>query len=112
MAGRIEPTPIRTDVATLGDYRSRALLGDQQGAFGNGAGNRGPEEQPLETEAAPSAQPAAPLPPAEPSGTAFDASMAAGRLDTSSPLARQLLMQRKGSWSPPDSDLHLTDRTA
>ena len=111
MAGRIEPTPIRTDVATLGDYRSRALVDDQRGPFGNGADKGEPDEQPPETESAP-AQPAASAPPAEPSGTPFEAAVAAGTLDASTPLARQLLMQRKVSWSPPDSDLHLTDRTA
>jgi hypothetical protein len=112
MAGRIEPTPIRTDVATLGDYRSRALLGDQTGAFGHGTDSGEQAEEQAPSPAPAEVQPASPPTPAAPSGTPFEAAIAAGRIDAPAPLSQQLLMQRKGSWSPPDSDLHLTDRTA
>ena len=108
MSGRI--ATIGTAVATLGDYRSRALLGDATSASEEGANNKeggdeAPSPEPLLAQADSPA-------PAEPSASPFDAAIVASRLEAPSSAEQQLLMRRKGSWSPPDSDLHLTDRIA
>jgi hypothetical protein len=101
---------IGTAVATLGDYRSRALLGDSPSTSEDSANGKGAEGEAPSAEQPP--DPVVSPPPAEPSEALFAVAIAAGELASLSPAARQVLFLRNGSWSPPESDLHLTDRTA
>lgn len=109
MSGRIA-TAIRTDVATLGDYRSRVLLGDRRNPPGRAPNEDASASQPASAQQTESlaATSASLLAAAGSSGAAFTAAVVAGALPT---VPRQHLGSTGGqAWAPPDSDLHLTDR--
>jgi hypothetical protein len=110
MSGRIATAPIRTDVATVGDYRSRVLVGDQRDP---------PREHPDEKQAeGHSPEIPAPIAPPAPGatladgGTAFAAAVVAGALPPRAQSPEEIKLRKGNSWAPPDSELHLTDRIA
>jgi hypothetical protein len=109
---RIATAPIRTDVATLGDYRSRALLDDQRQA----TSHHTPESPAAELELPPTHSHAGQSPtdpsPLDETGSAFAAAIVAERLPAPPTTPREVLLRSSRVWAPPDSDLHLTDRIA
>jgi hypothetical protein len=109
---RIATAPIRTDVATLGDYRSRALLDDQRQPPGNNDRDEPATDSELpKTPADAEQSPAGPAPPEAP-GSAFVAAIVAGALPAQPTTSAEVLLRTSRAWTPPDSDLHLTDRIA
>jgi hypothetical protein len=109
---RIATAPIRTDVATLGDYRSRALLDDQRQT----PHHQTPEPPAAELTLSPP-HPRAGQSPADPvlseaPGSAFAAAVVAETLPLPPTASREALLRTSRVWAPPDSELHLTDRLA
>jgi hypothetical protein len=109
MSARMATAPIRTDVATVGDYRSRALLGDRRNPSDGKHGDPQDGEQALAPEAA---SPVALATPGDAAGTAFAVAVVAGGLPPKAQTAQEVYLRAGKAWSPPDSELHLTDRIA
>jgi hypothetical protein len=109
MSARMATAPISTDVATVGDYRSRALLGDRRNPPDDKPGHQQDDEPALAPETPSSVvQPT----PGDAAGTAFAAAVVAGGLPPKAQTAQEIYLRAGKAWSPPDSELHLTDRIA
>jgi hypothetical protein len=110
MSSRIAAAPIRTDVATVGDYRSRALVGDPRERSREDPDEKQPQDHAPETPTPP--------PPSEATttlvdgATAFAAAVVAGALPPPVQSPQEMQLRRVSTWAPPDSELHLTDRIA
>ena len=107
MNGRIATAPVRIGAYTVGDHGSRALPGGQREPTRDHPGEKPPVPQ----------EPTKPLSPAgtapaEVPGNAFAAAIVAGTMPPQPLSAQEILLRSSNSWSPPDSELHLTDRTA
>ncbi len=107
MSGRIATAPARVGDNTVGDYRSRAFVGGQRDPSGDQ-----PDEKPPVPQAPAKPLSAAGTAPAEAPGDAFAAAVVAGTLPPQPLSAQEILLRSSNAWSPPDSELHLTDRTA
>jgi hypothetical protein len=110
MSGRIAAAPISTDIGTVGDYRSRALVGDQREPH-----RQDHDEEQTEAHAPETPAPTPPPPPgavAADAGTAFAAAVVAGSLPPAVQSPQEMQLRKGGAWAPPDSELHLTDRIA
>jgi hypothetical protein len=111
MSGRITTAPIRTDIATVGDYRSRGLVGDQRDRSRDDPDEKqsedGVEPEPLARK--PSLPPG---PTLVDGGTAFAAAVVAGALPLKTQSPEEIQLRKGSAWAPPDSELHLTDRIA
>jgi hypothetical protein len=110
MSARIAPEPISTSISTTTDYRSRTSTAD----VALPANTNTPKE-PAKEETAGSrfsdVLPPLPAPP-DPPGTAFAAAVAAGALSPRPQSPQEIFLRVGGTWSPPESELHLTDVTA
>jgi hypothetical protein len=107
MSGRIATAPARIGDNTVGDYRSRAFVSGQR----EPAQDHPDEKLPVLPEPAKPLAPAGTA-PAEAPGDAFVAAIVAGTMPPQPLSAQEILLRSSNSWSPPDSELHLTDRTA
>lgn len=102
VAARIAQEPISTQ-RSLADFRPRVLTAGPDSTTPQLFGEELPPQAPPVAET---------VPPPPPPGTAFAAAVIAGTLPPK-PMTPQELRVRLGTaWQPPNSDLHLTNRTA
>lgn len=118
MSASIAPEPISATVS-VPEFRTRSTLGDTSNvATGrttvsatNAPAPAPNEPQVFVTPDMPDVLP--PLPaPATPPGTAFAAAVIAGALSPKPETPTEIFLRLGSAWSPPDSDLHLTDSKA
>jgi hypothetical protein len=112
MSGSTTTAPIRADVATGGDYRSRALLDDRRQAPGHHGRDAPATDSELLGAPVDAEQSLAAPTPLEAPGSAFAAAIVAGALPVQPATSSEVLLRTSRAWAPPDSDLHLTDRIA
>jgi hypothetical protein len=108
MSARIAPEPVSTAPAAVAEYRPRSLVGDQVAPVESGGGastNTEPGERFADL------LPPLPLPP-DPPGVMFAAAVAAGALSPKPETPEEIFLRIGKEWSPPESELHLADRTA
>ncbi len=116
MSARIAPEPISSTSVALGDYRSRLPTQQMREPAVQLPDTRTPNLPPQPTNAQASGTPQAaveaPPEPALPPGAMFAAAVIAGALPPNPETPHELALRIGGRWSPPDSDLRLTDRIA
>jgi hypothetical protein len=119
MSASIAPAIATNQVVAVPDFRTRTVLGDTSNTAHNrtttsntNAPAPAPHEpQVFETPDMPDVLPPLPAPP-DPPGTIFAAAVIAGALSPKPETPEEVFLRLGGAWSPPDSDLRLTDRTA
>jgi hypothetical protein len=110
MSARIAPEPISNALPTVADYRSRSSGADQAQVVETGGGSTpAAADEPAVPRPA-DVLPPLPAPP-DPPGTMFAAAVMAGALSPRPETPQEIFLRLGSAWSPPDSSLHLADRT-
>jgi hypothetical protein len=102
VAARIAQEPINTQ-RPLADFRPRTLTAGPDSSLPQLFGDDLPPQAPAVAES---------VPPPPPPGTAFAAAIIAGTLPPKPMTPKELQIRLGSAWQPPDSELHLTNRTA
>jgi hypothetical protein len=120
MSSNFAPEPVGTVHTSVPEFRSRSQLGDTSNtATGrttvsstNAPAPAPNEPQVFATPDMPDQLPPLPAPPAPP-GTAFAAAVLSGALPPKPQTPEEVFLRLgNNEWTPPDSALRLTDRTA